>query len=346
MATSRRRFLRETALLAGGLTGGLAAAPLLKARQGNSAAQNGGARADVTRPGAANRAPSALPQRVLGRTREKVSLIGIGLAPLGSGNTSAADVERIVGAALDQGINYVDVAPNYGNAESKLKGVMKTRRDDLFLVTKVEPDRPDRAGVQKQLEESLGRMGTDRVDAVHIHNLGDWDMERLFAPDGTLAGLKEARRRGLIKYIAASGHMRPQRFVRAIESGDIDLTMVALNFADRSTYDFEGLVIPAAQKQGAAVVAMKVLGGSIGWRYDGKTSANLAAHYDRAIRYSLGLPGVACAVIGMSNEDEVRRAAEAARSYKPLPPPERLALLEEGRKIGAQRGLYYGPVDG
>src|SRR5205807_934964 len=136
------------------------------------------------------------------------------------------------------------------------------------------------------------------------------------------------------------------RFVTAIETGDIDLTMNALNFADRHTYDFEGLVLPVARKQGTAVVAMKVLGGAKNWQYDGKTQATLAAYHERVIRYSLSLPGVACAVIGMSSVEEAKQAAAVARSYRPLSARERAALLQEGQELARTRGQYYGPITG
>jgi aryl-alcohol dehydrogenase-like predicted oxidoreductase len=179
-----------------------------------------------------------VPKRKLGRAGVKVPIIGFGLAPLGSGKTSAAEAETIVRAAIDLGVTYLDVSPDYGDAEAKLKNALKGTRERVFLVTKVNPSAPDAAGVQRQIEESLKRMGTDHVDAVYIHNLGDFDMNTVTAPNGTLAGLKEARRRGLIRFIGTSGHMRPPRFVTAIETGDIDLTMNALNFADRNNYDF------------------------------------------------------------------------------------------------------------
>ena len=322
MPQTRRTFLKQTAAVAGGLT----ALPMLET---DSAAGD-----------------NTLPHRVLGRTKVKVSLLGIGLAPLGSDQTSEAEAEAVVHAALDAGITYVDVSPDYGNAEAKLKGVLHRRRDGLFLVTKVNPNAPTSAGVQKQIEESLQRMGVTHIDAVHIHNLGDFDMAQLVAPDGAIAGLKEARKRGLIRFIGTSGHMRPARFVTAIETGEIDLTMNALNFSDRHTYDFEGLVLPAAQKHHTAVVAMKVLGGAEKWKYDGRTPATLADYHSRAIRYSLGLPGVACAVIGFSNADEVRQAVEVARHYKPLSVAEKTALLQQGKQLAVARGLYYGPISG
>lgn len=291
---------------------------------------------------------NSLPQRTLGRTGVKVSLLGVGMAPLGSGRTSAAEAEALVRAALDLGITYIDVSPDYGDAEDKLKPVFadKRLRERVFLVSKVNPSAPDSAGVQKQIERSLARMGVDRLDAVHIHNLGDFDMATVLGPNGTLTGLKEARRWGLIRFIGTSGHMRPPRFVSAIETGDIDLTMNALNFADRHTYDFEGLVLPTARKHGTAVVAMKVLGGARGWRYDAHTPGTLAQYHERAIRYSLGLPGVSVAVIGFGNIDEVKQAVAVARAYRPLTVEEKTTLLAEGQKLAQSRGLYYGPLTG
>ena len=302
--------------------------------------------ADAPADGAEAHDDGALPRRVLGRTRVRVTLLGIGVAPLGSDKTSTAEAESVVHAAIDEGIRYVDVSPDYGNAEAKLKNVLKTRRDQVFLVTKVNPDRQDRAGVQKQLEESLARMGVESVDAVHIHNLGDFDMARLFTPDGALAGLKEARKRGLVRFIGTSGHMRPSRFVTAIDTGDIDLTMNALNFADRQNYPFEELVLPAARRHATGIVAMKVLGGAKDWKYDGQTQATLTQHHGQAIRYSLGLPGVACAVIGFSNAQEIHQAVEVARHFKPLSEVELTALLQTGKVLAVTRGLYYGPVTG
>src|SRR5262249_24525533 len=156
----------------------------------------------------ATAAAEPLPTRVLGRTGRTVSVIGFGMAPLGSDNTTPEAATQIVSAALDLGVTYLDVAPVYGsdaqkhgNAESKLKEVLRHRRGEVFLVTKVNAQRPTRDGVLQQLEESLRRMGVNSVDAAHIHNLGDFDMEKVFTPEGALGGLLEARRRGLLRHI-------------------------------------------------------------------------------------------------------------------------------------------------
>src|SRR5437660_1789954 len=103
----------------------------------------------VVAPALAETPPAGLPTRVLGRTGRKVPLLGFGMAPLGSDNTTPEEAARIVSAAIDMGVTYIDVAPvygsdtqKYGNAESKLKEVLRARRAEVFLVTKVNAQRP------------------------------------------------------------------------------------------------------------------------------------------------------------------------------------------------------------
>jgi aryl-alcohol dehydrogenase-like predicted oxidoreductase len=294
----------------------------------------------------------AMPMRVLGRTQERVSLIGFGTAPLGSDVTTPDMADEALFYAFRQGVNYFDTAPvygdpnqQYGNAENKLKNLLAVHRKEIFLVTKVNAGRPDRDGVLQQLEESFQRMGVDSVDAVHVHNLGDFDMEQVSAPGGTLDGLRTARERGLLRFIGTSGHMRPARFATLIAAGEIDLTMNAVNFADDHTYDFQGLAWEEARRRNTALVAMKVLGGATEWKYDGYADATLIDHYEAAMRYGLGIPDLACAVIGFKNVDEVRRAVEFARDFAPLTAEEQAALRNTGRELAAERGLYYGPIE-
>src|SRR4051812_23165493 len=125
MSESTRRAFIEKGLAT---TGAISAASMVKAVESVHSDEN------------------ALPRRVLGRTKERVTLLGLGVAPLGSDKTSLKEAEAIVQAAIDHGIRYVDVSPDYGNAEAKLKAVLKTQRDGVFLVTKVNPDRQDKSG--------------------------------------------------------------------------------------------------------------------------------------------------------------------------------------------------------
>jgi aryl-alcohol dehydrogenase-like predicted oxidoreductase len=257
------------------------------------------------------------------------------------------DATRIVGAALDAGINYVDTAPNYGdpasrngNAEMKLREILATRRREVFLVSKVEPNDPGRDGVLFQIEDSLRRLGVDALDLVHIHHLPAWPEDLVLARGGTLEGLRAARDRGLVRFVGTSGHTTPRRFVDLIGTGEIDVTMNPQNFVDRNNYGFEDLVLPAARAQGTGIVAMKVLGGITGGVSLG-ARASLGAHVADAIRFTLGIPGLATAVIGFVSPDQVRAAADIARGA-PLSGEERAAIIAEGARLAPARRSVFG----
>lgn len=285
-----------------------------------------------------------IPKRILGRTGVEVSSLALGMGPLGINESiSQAEFESLVNLCVDLGVNYIDVAPNYGSGEEKLGPIIKTRRKEVFLVTKVEES--DRDGALRQVHESLKKMQTDYLDAVHLHNFGGFSTERVLSGDGAFTGLLEARESGLIKFIGISGHEHPMRFLKALETGEIDIVMSVLNFVDRHTYDFESKVLPEAIKRGAGIAAMKVLGGAVGMQYSKPTPALMPIeHYTSAIRYALGLPGVAAVVIGLKNREEILQAVEAVKSYKPLSDADKVALEQIGKELAQKWGAHFGPV--
>jgi len=122
--------------------------------------------------------------------------------------------------------------------------------------------------------------------------------------------------------------------------------MPALNFVDRHTYNFEGTVLSVAHKREVAVVAMKVLGGAVGWDYSTRAQRALLLgdDYEPALRYALGLPGVATAIVGCKSVEEVRQATDAASRFSPLHEAELARLLERGKVLAAQWGTHFGPV--
>jgi len=100
--------------------------------------------------GAAALPALGLPQRLLGRTGYQTSTLALGMAPIGMGGHTPAEAERLVNEAIDLGVNYIDVAPNYANAEEKLGPVMQRRRQGVFLVTKVESQQKPHPGPDPQ----------------------------------------------------------------------------------------------------------------------------------------------------------------------------------------------------
>ena len=285
-----------------------------------------------------------IPKRILGRTGVKVSTLGLGMGPLGITKDNQSEVERLVNLCIDMGITYIDVAPNYGDGEQKLGPIIKQHRKEIFLVTKVEE--PSKDGALRQINESLKKMQTDHVDVVHLHDFGGMDSDMVLGKDGAFSALIEAQKSGLTKFIGISGHQRPAKFLKALETDKIDLLMTVLNFADRYTYNFEEKVLPTAINHKSGVVAMKVLGGAVGMQYDKPTPSLLPEeHHSLAIRYSLSLPGVSAVIVGLKNEDEIKKAVNFVKNYKPLTDEEKLKIDDVGKQLAKQWGAHFGSVE-
>ena len=280
-----------------------------------------------------------VPHEVLGRTGVQVSRLGIGCAWFQRKHVGPSDVRAVLERALELNVNYLDVAPNYGNAEigfseEKMGPTIKDIRDQVFLVTKTEE--PTYEGTWKLLRQSMKRLQTDHFDLVHLHNFGHEprfpDIDFTLGDKGALGALREAKRQGVIRFIGASGHLHPSRFHEVIDSGEIDVLMNAVNFVVQHTYDFENKVWARARRENIALVAMKVLGGA----GQGQTGFRLPEdQYENAIRYALSIPGVACAVIGIETIAELRKAAVTVANAQPLTEKESYRLSRLGLELAA-----------
>lgn len=294
---------------------------------------------------------AGIPLRILGRTGQRVTMIGLGTAPIGYSKPGPALATEVFEAALDAGINYVDTADNYGEAETYLGGVMPRYRDRIFLATKALPthDDPRQAAreMQEQFEQSLRRLKTTHVDLLHIHSIGDREPEMILAAGGPLEFVKKMKEKGLTRFIGVTGHNRVSRFTRVIESGEVDVIMVALNFADFHQYHFEEQILPVARRHGCGILAMKVYGGhakgSAGYVQRGPAKIE-GALLENALRYSVGIEGVAAAVIGFYGADEARQSVAWAKRCRPLSATELAALREKGRLLAGAWGPHFGPT--
>jgi predicted aldo/keto reductase-like oxidoreductase len=288
----------------------------------------------------------ALPTRILGRTGQPVTILGLGTAPIGEGPVGVQEATKIFGQVMDRGVNYIDTARGYGNAEEALGYLVPKRRDDLFLVTKCWTD--SAAGAEKSLSESLRRLKTDHVDLCHIHHIGGKEVDKVLAKDGILNYLLRQKEAGKIRFIGMSGHARSSRFLRMLQTDQIDVVMTILNYADRNTYEFESKVLPAARQREVGVVAMKVYAGIKGGfpnhRRGHVGCVTEAARLPQALAYALDLEGVSVAVIGPYTLEQAIENVELARRYAPLTDPERAELLAYGDSLASTLGPRYGPV--
>jgi predicted aldo/keto reductase-like oxidoreductase len=292
-------------------------------------------------------AEQELPRRVLGKTGEAVSVLALGTWPCGKCDTiDDRGVVELVHEALDLGINFVDTARVYDNAEAGIGKALRGRRDKVFLTTKVFADTA--AEAQESFEASLRTLRTDRVDLLYIHSVGNRKVEQVMATDGSLEYLLRQKEAGTTRFLGISGHSLPETFLPLVESGHIDVLMCAMNFVDRHTYGFEEKVLPAAKRHGMGIACMKVFGGMKGGFgiADGPDTGPQmdTRHLQQAIDYSLSLPVVATLVIGVHTIAQLRQNVQMVKNYTPLSQDEQAALSTLGRRLAKDWGPRFGPV--
>lgn len=147
------------------------------------------------------------------------------------------------------------------------------------------------------------------------------DLEAALAPDGALSALEEARRQGMTRFVGITGHARPSVLAYALQRYDFDTVLVAMGAIDRLVTGPEKVLLPVAQEQQLGVIAMKVYGhGELKQR-------------ELALRYSLGLPGVSLAILGMSEEAEIDENVQLAQNITPLSDAELDTLIGEAREL-------------
>ncbi len=198
----------------------------------------------------------AIPKRPYGNTGIDLSVVGYGGIIVRDALQSAAN--RSVAQAVERGVNYFDVAPNYGDAEIKLGPALEPYRKDCFLACKTE--KRDYASAKAEFHQSLERLRTDYFDLYQLHAITDVkkDVDAAFADDGTMKLLREAKKDGRVRHLGFSAHSQEAAF-RAMELYDFDSILFPVNFAAYLKGDFGEPVVKAAVEKGMAVLALKVL---------------------------------------------------------------------------------------
>ena len=273
-----------------------------------------------------------LPERTLGRTGDKVSILAFGCGSRFLMYKEEDKALEAVNRALDLGITYLDTAFAYGQglSETRVGKVMATRRKEVFLATKMQERNGDK--VQAIIEASLKRMQTDQLDLIHIHELkGEDDLERIEAKDGILNTLLKLREQKITRFIGITCHLDPTVLKTALERHDFDCVQMALNAAlvgmksgknaagasamimnpDIKT-SFETVALPVAKKKNMGIIAMKTMAA------DGLAGQATA---EKLLYYALSLP-VSTASVGMPTLDFIAQNTALARSFKPLPADE------------------------
>ncbi len=201
----------------------------------------------------------AMPTRSLGKTGHKVGILSLGGQATLEIKGRDEESEKIINRAIDLGINYIDTAASYGGGVSQLNigRVMKTRRGEVWLSTKTHDRTYD--GSMRLLEESLKNLQTDHLDTWQLHNVQTMDqVNQIFSATGAIKALEKARSEGVVRKLGITGHFEPLVLLEAIRRYPFDSILMALNAADVHYLSFINYLLPEAQKQGMAIIGMKV----------------------------------------------------------------------------------------
>jgi aryl-alcohol dehydrogenase-like predicted oxidoreductase len=263
----------------------------------------------------------SIPYRQFGRHPDRVSIIGLGGFHLGKVQT-VAEAVRIVHEAIDAGVNFLDNAWEYhdGESERRMGRAIADRRESVFLMTKVCTHGRGAAVAMKQLDESLRRLKTDRLDLWQIHECAYYDdPERHFARGGVVEALDRAKKAGKVRYVGFTGHKDPDIHLQMLTYGyDFDACQLPLNGFDASFRSFQSRVLPELNRQQIAPIGMKSLGG------DGQAIRKKAAKVDEALRYAMSLP-VCTTVSGIDSLKVLRQNLRIARGFTPMSSAQRKA---------------------
>lgn len=285
--------------------------------------------------------PGGLDYRLLGRTGHYRSCVTLGGITVMNEEQSVAD--RVLEEALEGGVNAVDVAPSYGDAELKLGNAMRGHRDLLFVGCKT--GKRDRAGAWEELQASLGRLQTDRVDLYQLHGLDKpEELEQVFAPGGAMEALEEARRQGLTRFLGITGH-RPDTLLAALDRFDFDTIMLPYNYIlDRAGYG--GPLIREAFLRGCGILAIKPVAQRAWEPGETRTSPKcwyrpFRTHHEISLMVRWVLGTRVTSLIPSGDVGVFKRALMAARHYQPLTTAE---LAELDRLTADLKPLFETPA--
>jgi uncharacterized protein len=276
-----------------------------------------------------------VPMRPLGKTGVQVSALGVGGYHLGSAE-DLDEAKRIVGEAIDNGINFFDNCWDYhdGKSEEWVGEALRGKRDKAVLMTKVCTHGRDKKVAMQMLEESLRRLQTDHLDVWQIHEvIYENDPDLIFAPNGAAEALVQAKKDGKVRFVGFTGHKDPSIHLRMLSHDfPFDTVQMPLNCFDATYRSFETNVLPELNRRGIAPLGMKSLGGS------GEMVSQGGVRVDDALRYAMSLP-VATTISGMNSLAVLRQNLAIAKGFRPLTEAQMKSLREQCREAAGD-GRY------
>ena len=272
-------------------------------------------------------------KRSLGKTGEKLSIIGFGGIVVKDATTEQASAR--VREAIDYGINYFDVAPTYGNSEEMLGPALKPYRKDVFLACKTGERKKE--GARKELEQSLKKLETDHFDLYQLHGVISLkDVETIFGKGGAMETFLEARDEGKVRYLGFSAHS-VEAAMALMDGFDFDSILFPFNFATWYAGNFGPQVMEKAKEKEMGILALKAMAWRPWEEGDEKTNSKLwykplpnEEEADRGLRFALSHP--VTSAIPPGHEDLFSMALRLATDFKPMDKKEIKAIKEKAMK--------------
>lgn len=292
-------------------------------------------------------------KRILGKTGLEVSVLGFGGAEIGfNPNQTQEDVNELLNAALDAGLNFIDTAAAYKTSEKMIGEAIGARRKDFILATKCGAvdgfSRSDwsKNGILATIEESLRLLKTDYLDLAQLHSCDKEILRRGEAVEG----LQRAIEKGYTRFVGYSGDNDDARF--AIEMNVFDTLQTSVNVADQTPVDTN---IKYAHERGLGVIAKRPVANAV-WRnaekprdsyhheywdriqklqFDFIREQDLTNSIGTALRFALSIPGVSTAIVGTTKPGRWQENAEQARRGA-LDPKEYEAIRERWNEIAGK----------
>ncbi|HYK51103.1 MAG TPA: aldo/keto reductase [Terriglobales bacterium] len=280
---------------------------------------------------------NGIPYRTLGNTGENVSCIGMGGYHLGHQSDEQESI-RIIRTGLDEGINFLDNCWDYNDGQSELrmgKALRDGYRKKAFLMTKI--DARTKKGATQQIDESLRRLQTEVIDLLQFHEvIRETDPDLIFALNGGMEAVVEAKQKGKVRYIGFTGHKSPDIHLKMLNTAfahnfTLNSVQMPLNLMDAHYNSFEKKVLPVLVKHNIGVLGMKPMG-------DGLILKSKTAEPVECLQYALTLP-TSVVITGCDSIPILQQALTVARTFRPLN-QEQVATLLAKTSQAAQKGEW------
>ena len=276
--------------------------------------------------------------RTLGSTGEQVSAIGMGGYHLGQRGLTEDESIRLIRAAIDRGITFMDNCWDYNEGQSEIrmgKALKEGYRQKVFLMTKI--DGRTKQVAQRQIDTCLERLQTDHIDLMQHHEIIRFDdPDRIFAEGGATEAVLESKKAGKIRYVGFTGHKDPQIHLYMLkvarEHGyHFDTVQLPLNVMDAHFRSFAHMVLPELVKQDIGVLGMKSMG-------DGVILKSKVVSPIECMHYALSLP-TSVVITGIDKPEVLDQAFQAVKTFEPMNREQIAQLLSKTKEV-AIAGKY------